>query len=298
VKKFEIGIFNTSARPLTIAPSMPTSILTQRVVHWDVDGVLVNSEKLHREKLQVVAELYGVRLDEEHFNNKQRFNEPDQNGEMVERYQELHGVGDKSIYYWLLSQKPALSVCLSKQTWLDKLLAYYLSKTSEIVLFAYAASLIQKFHTDGVIQGVVTSGIPKQVEANISQLRDAKNCLAYVLNASDVQRSKPDPQGYLISVDRAHQIAIGRNVDPENIFDVAVEDSPSGVDAALAAGIYCVQKLLPGELPRQVDTKYQDKFTFTYDEDIEAKIIELHEKAEAKAQERHIERSKIKHHGP
>ncbi|MDX6490665.1 MAG: validoxylamine 7-phosphate phosphatase, partial [Gaiellaceae bacterium] len=64
--------------------------------------------------------------------------------------------------------------------------------------------------------------------------------IATMVTAEDVTNGKPDPEGYLLALDRLGVEADG---------SVAFEDSEPGVDAARAAGIHCVAVL--GTLPRE-----------------------------------------------
>ncbi len=61
-----------------------------------------------------------------------------------------------------------------------------------------------------------------------------------IVASDDIRRSKPDPEGYLIALERLGVTAAE---------GAAVEDSEAGVEAAKAAGLYCaaVTTTLPAE---------------------------------------------------
>jgi beta-phosphoglucomutase len=63
-----------------------------------------------------------------------------------------------------------------------------------------------------------------------------------IVTAEDVERLKPDPEGYLLAVER-----LDRGLAPEDA--VALEDTPPGIAAAKAAGLRCVgvASTLPAE---------------------------------------------------
>lgn len=69
----------------------------------------------------------------------------------------------------------------------------------------------------------------------------------YILTAEDVQNVKPYPDLYLKSIEALH-------LNPSQA--IAFEDSPNGIQAAKAAGLFCIAVLNP--LTRQLDTDHAD----------------------------------------
>ena len=63
-----------------------------------------------------------------------------------------------------------------------------------------------------------------------------------VLSSDDVEKTKPDPELYLRALAQLH-------IEPKEA--IAIEDSPNGVLAAVAAGIYCVA--VPNEVTSQLE---------------------------------------------
>ena len=61
-----------------------------------------------------------------------------------------------------------------------------------------------------------------------------------IVSAEDVTRGKPDPEGYLLALERLRLQAADA---------VAIEDAPPGIAAAKAAGLRCVAVL--GTAPRE-----------------------------------------------
>jgi HAD superfamily hydrolase (TIGR01509 family) len=229
---------------------------TQLGILWDMDGVLVDSEPLHTAKLIATANAHGVALQEGDFHTKYAFQVPDAQGNLQPKTMALYGAGDVNIYYWLLGQKPELAATYSKEQWLQELLSYYIEHRQIVHPREGIEAVIEHFAKEQALQAIVTVGVPGQVIANTSVLGDVAAHMRFVLTAEDVKQSKPHPEGYLIGIDRL------RTELPADTtwFFTAVEDSPNGVNAALAAGIACVQFLLPGCAPHQVAEIYRDKF--------------------------------------
>lgn len=257
----------------------------QPVVLWDVDGVLIDSEPLHVEKLIATTAKYGVQLREDDFMREHDFQIPDGKGGMKDVTMPLHGAGDTNIYYWTIAQKPELAQTLTIQSWYDQLLEHYLLNKTALKPRDGMVKLVNRLDAAGIIQGVVTSGIPAQVDANLEALGPAALKFAFRLTADDVTRNKPDPQGYLIGVMRAQQVLKFRNENPVDAFPIAIEDSPNGVRAALSAGIACVQFLLPGQSAFHVENEFEHKFRVAHrGQDVLPRIDELFTLAQKIAQ--------------
>ncbi len=242
------------------------------IVLYDMDGVLVESEHLHFEKLTVTAALHGVLIDKSAFASPQSFQVPNASGQMVDVTMSLHGAGDKNIYYWALARKPELRNELTMTQWLDELLMYYYKHADRITARERIADVIRTFHVEGAIQGVVTSGIRRQVLANLRCIEDVAEHFRCVLTADHVKQSKPHPEGYLLGLERARQALEGRQAKGA----VGIEDSPAGVQAVLAAGMSCVQYVLPGQAPVQVAEADRYRFRVAHTSaEVEACVREL-----------------------
>ena len=91
-----------------------------------------------------------------------------------------------------------------------------------------ATSLIEAAHRLGVPVAVVTSAGPAWTHQAIEGPLDSRGLITLVVTADDVVDGKPDPTGYRLACERL-------GVDPAAAL--AVEDSPAGIRAALAAGV-------------------------------------------------------------
>ncbi len=93
---------------------------------------------------------------------------------------------------------------------------------------AGATALIEAAHRLGVPVAVVTSAGPAWTHQAIDGPLDSRERIDLVVTADDVVDGKPDPTGYRLACERL-------GVDPASAL--AVEDSPAGVRAAVAAGV-------------------------------------------------------------
>jgi sugar-phosphatase len=91
-----------------------------------------------------------------------------------------------------------------------------------------AAALVAAAVAAGVPMAVVTSAGPDWVAATLDPVLGMHDHVAEVVTREDVVDGKPDPTGYAMACERL-------GADPAAA--VAVEDSPAGLRAALAAGV-------------------------------------------------------------
>ena len=88
--------------------------------------------------------------------------------------------------------------------------------------------------------GIVTTG-ERQVLDEVLAAAGLDQLVAFTVTTEDVSRTKPDPEGYLLALERLDGVPAGEVL----VF----EDTPVGVQAARAAGMQCVAVL--GTVPRE-----------------------------------------------
>lgn len=119
---------------------------------------------------------------------------------------------------------------------------------------AGAQALVEAAASHDVRVAVVTSAAPPWAERALYDVLGVGQHVDVVVTAHDVVDGKPDPTGFALACERLH-------VSPADC--VAVEDSPAGVAAAVAAGIGNVYGLAsthpPGDLLEAgADAVYDD----------------------------------------
>lgn len=87
----------------------------------------------------------------------------------------------------------------------------------------------------------VVSGAERSEVVGVLTGAGLRSLLTVCVCAEDVRAGKPDPEGYLRALDAL------RPLDPRDV--VAIEDSPAGIRAALAAGMRCLA--IAGTAPRR-----------------------------------------------
>jgi HAD superfamily hydrolase (TIGR01509 family) len=92
----------------------------------------------------------------------------------------------------------------------------------------------------GLKLGIASSSDRKWVMGHLTRLGLA-HCFDVVHTSDDVERTKPDPELYILALD-----SLGLKADEAIVF----EDSPNGVTAARSAGIFVV--VVPNPLTRRL----------------------------------------------
>lgn len=189
-----------------------------RAVLWDLDGTLVDSEPLWTSALDEVASELGRPLT-----TGVRAQMTGTDGPTTMRIiAEYTGAR--------LSENDLVDFRVRIERHVQELLAV------QTPVLPGADSVLSALRAAQVPLALVTSSPQEIAQTALNTLGAAQ--FDVVVTAADVQRRKPDPEPYLLAARRL-------GVPPTETW--AVEDSPSGADAAETAG--CTVLLAPGALP-------------------------------------------------
>lgn len=188
----------------------------KQLVIFDLDGVIVNSEPHHIATCEsLVRALSGGRIGAE----------------------EAHTVGISTVDLY----RRALVLCGTEGD-AEALAAEHFERTFERIARAGnrpvdgLLELLDALTARGVRRAVATSS-PRGFVDDILSLYGIAERFETVVTGSDVARLKPAPDTYLEALRRCHMGAADA---------AAIEDSHVGMEAALAAGIYCFGYINPG----------------------------------------------------
>ena len=113
--------------------------------------------------------------------------------------------------------------------------------SSDLVLMEAVEESVRRLHAAGLKMAVTSSAVRDSIEA-ILQRFDLLELFDVIVDGSEVERGKPDPEAYLVTARRL-------NVLPQQC--VVFEDSTVGVQSAKAAGMFCIAVRNPNALTRQ-----------------------------------------------
>ena len=185
-------------------------------IFWDNDGVLVDTEELYFKATQRILADVGIPLTEADYielfliQGRGAFHLASERGMSAQDVERLRS--DRNVLYgqWLATETRVLD---DVRRVLDTLYGRY-------------------------VMGVVTSSRQDHFDVIHAQTGLLKY-FDFVLTAADVRRVKPDPEPYLLAVERS-------GFPPSECL--AIEDSARGLEAARAAGVPCV--VVPTRLTR------------------------------------------------
>lgn len=216
-----------------------------KVVIFDMDGVVVDTEPTYRE---INAELYkelnvNITLEEQ-----------------------FTFVGNGSRIIWTkIKDKGNLTQSIEELMEMSKSRKYeYLSKfDTKIIPIEGIEKLLSTLKTNGFVIAMASSSPRKNIEVILHKVK-LINYFEYIVSGEDVEKGKPNPDIFLKAAEKFNA----------KISDcTVVEDSNNGVTGAKAAGMKCVgfRNLNSGNQ----DISKADIIVEAFNEDGINKIIEL-----------------------
>lgn len=181
-----------------------------KAVLFDMDGVIVDSEPVHEAAFRATLHQYGHQLTEEQY--KQHF------------LGKTDEAGLRS-YFAFTSETVDFPVVLD-----TKAREYLQLAADQLVPYPGTLAFIRSLRAQQVPLALVTGSLRAEADIVLKAF-DLVAAFSAVVAAEDIIKSKPDPEGYLKG-------AAALGIAPRDC--VVIEDAPSGVKAAKAAGIPCV----------------------------------------------------------
>jgi HAD superfamily hydrolase (TIGR01509 family) len=181
-----------------------------RLVIFDMDGVLLNSEKLYLEMNQHWFKEIGVNLP-------------------IEKHQTFVGISAKKMWHYL-KEENNLSESVETYIELEKELKNKTLRTSELVPTQGVVHFLEFLKKNNCTLAIASSGLLKNIELILSKL----NMVDYfdlIVSGEQVAKGKPEPDIFL-------KVSTHFKQHPEKC--IVIEDSANGVKAAKSAGMYCV----------------------------------------------------------
>ncbi len=207
-----------------------------RAMIFDLDGTLVQTEKLKAlSYAKAAVELCPYTLDEK---------------QIVEAFKQVVGLSRREVARYLVERfdladranerLEEFGVTTAWQAYVQVRLGIYqeLLADPEVILrnqWPHNVALLQEARQAQCKIGLATMSHCEQAN-RVLEILSLQDAFDFVATRDDVDRGKPDPEIYLLAASEL-------SVDPADCL--VIEDSPSGVKAALAAGMHVVAVATP-----------------------------------------------------
>ncbi|MEQ8997333.1 MAG: HAD family phosphatase [Coleofasciculus sp. B1-GNL1-01] len=196
--------------------------MSLKAVLFDFNGVIINDESIHQQLIEDI--LLGENL----------------RPSAADYWEDCLGRSDRACLKVLLEKRGRV---LSEEE-LTRLItkkanAYrrQLKTLSKLPIYPGVEDLIYKIRVAQLPMGVVSGALRSEVELVL----DRAELLQYfpvIVAGDDIKVSKPEPDGYLLAVERLNQQFPQLNAKSSDCL--AIEDTPAGIEAAKRAGMQVV----------------------------------------------------------
>jgi beta-phosphoglucomutase len=189
-----------------------------RAVIFDFNGTISHDEPLLAELFSRIFAEIGIDVPPSlYFDEFAGYSDP----EIVERMLERHGRGgDRQVAEHLLRRRTEL----------------YLEALARRPTVLPEAAVAVREIASRVPVAIASGAARQEIDAVLAQ-SGLTDVFEVVVAAEDVSRGKPDPEGYVVALERLNRTL----PEPVDAKDVLVfEDSDQGLAAAVAAGMRCI----------------------------------------------------------
>jgi HAD superfamily hydrolase (TIGR01509 family) len=193
-----------------------------KAILFDFNGVVINDEPIHRELIDEI--LLGENLRPS-----------------GSEYKELClGRSDRACLIDILSRRGRVV----SEEYLSKLIvkkaqAYRqrLEQLETLPIYSGLVEFLQQIQAQGLAIGLVTGAVRSEVEYILNRAVISQY-FSVIVAGDDIKASKPQPDGYLLAVERFNRLDFNLQLQPTNCL--AIEDTFPGILAAKRAGMQVV----------------------------------------------------------
>ena len=188
-----------------------------QAVIFDCDGILVDTEPLHYRAFQKVLVPLGLGHD------------------FAGYLEHFVGFDDRDAFIHAFKEG-GLQLSASA---LKGLMAAKASALRELIQqgvpgFPGVVELIKELSDKGIPMAVASGALRHEVDAFIASM-GLNGAFCAIVAADEVKKSKPDPETYLLAIERLKRLHGSPPLDPVNC--IAIEDTPAGICSARSAGL-------------------------------------------------------------
>jgi beta-phosphoglucomutase len=188
-----------------------------RAVIFDFNGVLVDDEHVHFELFQEVLAAENIALSE------------------VVYHDRYLGFDDRGCFSAALIDSGRAAPTDLVDTLIARKAARYAEVAETSLRFFPSAAETVRALAEVYPVAICSGALRAEIEYALNRM-NVRDCVVSITSAEDTERCKPDPEGYLIALDRLRS----KIPDLSASMCLVIEDSLAGVEAARSAGMVAV----------------------------------------------------------
>ena len=196
--------------------------MTLKAILFDFNGVIINDESIHEELIDEI--LLGENL----------------RPEALEYKEFCLGKSDRACLKDILFRRGRVVT----DDYLTKLIeaktqAYQqkLEQSETLPIYRGIEAFLDLIKTQELAIGLVSGALRREIEL-VLQKANLADYFSVIVAGDDLEASKPEPDGYLMAIDRLNQSLPNLNLNPAECL--AIEDTPAGIEAAKKSGMQVV----------------------------------------------------------
>ena len=190
-----------------------------RAVIFDFDGVITDSEILHLRAFNKVLAQLGIEISTKDY------------------YKEYLGLMDADCFKLVAERSQRSLDCRDIRNLMAQKNEIFeeLAKTEGRIIEG-VPQFLQMLHRNDVPMAICSGALLAEIELILEEAR-LRHFLSVIVSAEHVKKGKPNPQGFLLALQRLNR-SRPKPIRPEQC--IVIEDSHWGLEAAKAAGMHTV----------------------------------------------------------
>lgn len=196
--------------------------MSLKAVLFDFNGVIINDERIHAKLIEELLIGENLRPKRDEFR------------------QICLGRSDRACIRDLLTSRGrVVSESYLTQLIERKAKSYqqYLETTEPLPIYPGLAEFIAKLRDMQLVLGIVSGALRREIEIVLNRVNIAEH-FAVIVAGDDLTTSKPEPDGYLLAVERLNLVYPALQLKAQECL--AIEDTFVGIEAAKKAGMQVV----------------------------------------------------------
>ncbi|MBW4618677.1 MAG: HAD family phosphatase [Cyanosarcina radialis HA8281-LM2] len=196
--------------------------MTLKAVLFDFNGTIINDEPIHQQLIEQILLEENLRP------------QPEEDRKIC------LGRSDRTALKELLTRRGRFVT----DEYLNKIVAKkaityrsQIEKLEKLPIYPDIADFIFKLQASQLLMAVVSGALRSEIEMVLNRA-GLRQYFEFVIAGDDLMASKPEPDGYLLAVERLKELYPDLQIEAADCL--AIEDTPAGIRAAQQAGMQVV----------------------------------------------------------